>query len=341
MNFKQISLDQKPQLIDQLIKKIEHEFDYPEGEQFKIDFAPLLAPNNFNHLHLLIDDQENIIAHVGALPKLLGNERINFPVLFLGGIFVDYKYRGEGHLSNLLNHVINKYEGKVTLFLLWSDQSELYRKFNFYEFGGQIQTGFDPQIDSSIFTRSSFTDLSNEEKGELEALYNEHYKHFTTVLRDNASWHDIFSISSTNLYLWKKENRIIAYLCQNKGADLKNVIVEFAVKENYRQEFLDLIWDNTLWTSDYKPSNPMFNKLLYLSFLRVGHLPSFADFVLRYTNKEIILQEIHKDEVTFEFRGNIYHLAMQDFITGVWGPNRLEEFEHYPYPFYISGLDSI
>ena len=133
------NLEQKPSLLAETISMVESSLGYNNKNHFAVDFSPLIK-NNLQNLYIAIQDKK-VVGHIGLLPRKLKVGALQFAsVAFLGGISVHQDFRGQGIFSSLLNTVFNDWDKRVSLYMLWGNNVDLYQKFNFYLAGGIIQT---------------------------------------------------------------------------------------------------------------------------------------------------------------------------------------------------------
>ena len=201
---------------NELLKKIEENFNYPNNQSFKIDFFALFNEKNFNNLFLWIDPKTNeIVSHLGV------KERVIKDKLFfcLGGIFVDKKYRRK----NILREMISFIEKKNSNLILWSDQIELYQKLGFTPYNSIYWNN-----PSSIYKGDlqSIDQISNDELQEVKNIYQQ-YK-MPSFSRTNEHWSEICSTTSIKYQIIRELNGSPkGYILFNKGADLTEIIHEF------------------------------------------------------------------------------------------------------------------
>ncbi len=338
MNMEITTLGKRPDLYDETISLIESELDYDSSQSFKVDFFSLLQGNQ-DHLYIALKDGK-LIGHVGALEKKFEMSK-NYTCTLLGGIVTHKDFQGQGVLRSLLGHVINQYEKDTTLFILWSDLVNLYKKFGFSLAGGIIHSKQQVQETSSLFIKTKYKDLSDDEKLQVQGLYNEHKKRYFSFERSPIDWSLIEQITSSDLFLLKKD-KINAYYFQSKGQDLPGVIFELVWDQSldfnniYKQLAHEVFWlpeSEKAYFKEYEIS--------YLALMKIGNLQIFSDFVKDYTQERIIIKNIDKSNITIIFDGNEYEFTVKDFLMYLWGPNPLQEFHDFSKSFFISGLESI
>jgi hypothetical protein len=332
------TLFQNPHYENEVLSLIEKSFHYNEQNNFKIDFYPLMNEQNWNNLYLYIIDNK-VCAHVGILPQVWMVNGNRIPVLYMGGIAVDEKFRGQGLFKELFEHIF-KVHKHYALYLLWSDQVEMYNKFGFHLALEQIEIAKSQKSDSQ-FELSKLKNLSDKELNEINDLYNNFWNEkFIYSFRDLDYWKKLSFITSTELY-YKKTNSVISdYFFMNKGADLPEIIFEFASNKNLQLTEMSQfgkVWlpSMTLLNSD-TPYETQFGCLM-----KVGSENHFHNFVSAYTNGEMEFLGMNAEEVFFKFKDENLSLPIQDFLTGLMGPGVFEEFQEFHKPVFISGLDSI
>jgi predicted acetyltransferase len=153
-----ISLNEEPSFYEATLKLIERSFQYKKPNSFETDFYPLINKENHQNCFIMVDENENVLAHIGVKKKFLTLKGEKFPIAMLGGIAVDEKFRGEGHFQTLMNDVLAEKRSDVTFFLLWSDMEKLYNKFGFHLCGKQVE--YSQKTGPQTFTKTKFKDLS-------------------------------------------------------------------------------------------------------------------------------------------------------------------------------------
>ncbi len=329
------TLKNKPQLITDTLKLIESNFGYEAKFHYKEDFAPLMHESNFEHCHLSLTENDEIIGHVGVLLRKITVLESEFTIAMLGGIAVNEKFQGNGYFKELINHVIHTYVSKVCGFILWSDLHEMYKKFGFSLCGTQFILTSDTASVVDI-EKTLYSKLSIEEKNKIQSLYQEGFqKHYLTLNRTEDDWKKIELINSANLFVQRENGKIKGYFFQNKGMDLHNIIYEYGhedfVKWQHDISFLGEVWSGVI----DEEAEVQYQFL----FRPAAH---FSKFVKIYTREMINITKVDFKEDTIQLMliDEELELNMDDFLTGIFGPGRFDEVNYLP-PLFISGLDSI
>lgn len=331
-------LSERPSCFEATIKLIEKSFHYKGPNSFEIDFAPLIDKSNHHNCFIMLDETENVVAHIGVKERIIRLANQEFPIALLGGIAVDETRRGEGHFQALFQDVLAEKKSDTTFFLLWSDLEKLYNKFGFHLCGTQIEVNESPSHSSS-FEKTRFNALSNEEKEQIKLLYSTSFKNiYLSLERTNEDWALIEKISSAELFIKKTGSKIESYFFMNKGQDLPGIIYEYGTNEGMVKVIKELSSFGKVWLGkDLLPSE----NLQYQFFMSPGDLKLFTRFVEAMTGGKFVIRNINlmKQEVFFDFEEETLSLELPDFLRGVFGPGTFEEIDAPA--FFISGLDSI
>ena len=330
-------LSEKPSLFEDTLKLIEKSFHYMAPNSFQIDFAPLMDKSNHANCFIMIDENEKVMAHVGAKEHFLTLNNVKYPIILLGGIAVDESRRGEGHFQTLFQDVLAEKRSDTTFFLLWSDQEKLYSKFGFHLCGTQIEIEKEKKI--SPFLKTTFSNLNDNEKRNIKDLYNTSFaKTYLTIERSDADWKLIEQMTSADLFIRKENNIIHDYYFMNKGQDLPGIIYEYGGLKDLTLLVQEISSYGKVWLGrDLVPSE----NLQFQFFMAPGDLRIFTDFVFNLTGEKFKIRNINpmKQEVFFDYNDETLSLDLPEFLRGIFGPGIFEEIEVKP--FFLSGLDSI
>ncbi len=271
--LKILPLSKKPEYYPSLIKLIEKSFHYEKGNFFEKDFLPLVHPSNWEHCYLLFLSNENeLIGHIGVLKKELHYQNVTMPVLFLGGICIEEKYQGQGYFRSFFQDILSRYQKEVALYFLWSNESDLYKKFDFKECGRIIQTGPEEKVPGTFF-KESLKELSTSDREALIELHQETISHFIHVIRTRADWEIIFQMESVDVYIKRESNEIVAYFFKNKGQDLTGIIHEVGAKDlEVLTSTINELASQKLWlpyNSPFELAEP--ETIFFLGLVKVGN----------------------------------------------------------------------
>ncbi len=317
--MKYSNLKNSKEYVEKTINLIENAFNYTKEHSFNTDFYPLMKESNHKNCHILIDN-DVVVAHIGALTHQLKVKNKIYSFTMFGGIAVSDKYRGKGLFKKLFNEVIHKYQDQA-FYLLWSEKTQMYEKFDFYPCGQLNQ--YESNFNNSSYTQSNFKELSKDDLKQIKNLYNSENE--LRPIRKEKDWNELASITSTDLYLKKEDNIIKNYFFKNKGADLTNIIHEYG---NAREE---LTAYGSLWTPKNLNLTP-----IYLNAFLLKPGAEFKDFIFNYCQIEI--EELTENS-KFIFQKQNYEMSKAELLAGIFGPGRFEELSC---PFiFIPGVTSI
>ncbi len=346
--FALTTLSANPEYFEEVIKLIEEEFHYTEGNHFEKDFAPLVDPLNFENCYLIINQENNsVAAHLAVCPRTLIKNQCEMKIALVGGIATHKNHRGVGLFKELMNHAIKIHETNVGLFILWSDLENLYEKFSFHRTGVLIETGtrnFSASERPSGYEKTKFSQLNDKEFNAVINLYTSfNEKYFLTLKRENKDWSIIREMSSIDLYLKKNTlGDIEKYFCVNKGRDLTNIVHEVSCKNS--QEFSVLLKELEnfkLWLPETELSKFSSSNIFYTAFFRLGNEKTLDTFLQTVTNNKLKILSMSEERVTFSFEENLFGASPKDFLQYVFGPKPLEEFGPFGLSLYVPGTDSI
>lgn len=331
-------LKEKPSCFEATLKLIEDSFKYKKEFSFATDFAPLIDKTNHHNCFIYLDENENVLAHIGAKDVKITLNGKDHVITLLGGIAVDEKNRGQGIFQELFQDVLAEKRSDTSLFLLWSDMEKLYNKFGFHLCGTQIEVSKKTRTDSP-FIKSTYKELNDDEKKQIRDLYDSSFgEMYLSTKRDAESWKLIEKITSADLYIQKERGLIQSYYFQNKGQDLPDIIYEYGTKRPHVEFLEEISCYGKLWLG-----HPFLESenIQYQFFMSPGDTRLFSDFIYAYTNEVFSLRNINlmKQEAYFDFNEETLSLELPEFLRGVFGPGPFEELESKP--FFISGLDSI
>ncbi|HXH31636.1 MAG TPA: GNAT family N-acetyltransferase [Bacteriovoracaceae bacterium] len=336
-NFPKITnLKDNPEFFEKTLKLIETSFKYQPPFSFKEDFASLVESQNLQNCFILIDEAESVLAHVGAKDRTVSVNGKSFTVTMLGGISVEEKVRGAGHLQTLLQDVIAEKRDACAFFLLWSDLEKLYNKFGFYLCGNQFEVDQSSEGKTDFF-KTKFHLLTQQEQSSVARLYETSFsKTYLTLNRSRSDWENV--PPSADLYLRKATDGVTDYFFMNKGQDLPGVVYEYGGTGDVKQLIRDSSRTGKVWMGEELLAT---ENSQYQFFLSPGDLKLFTEFIREYSDSRISIRNINslKQEVFFDFSDELYSLEMEDFLRGMFGPGTFEEL--VTRPLFISGLDSI
>ena len=343
MSSGQISnLKVRPELYDQTIKLIESSFDYSKGESFQIDFFPLVEKKNAHH-NFILEEGGEVLGHVGVKTREIGNTNLKLKVALIGGVAVSEKHRGKGFLTKLLTEVFKKFDKNVGLYILWGDEINIYKKFDFYLAGGLVESieAYNPNFNNR-YTKTKFKDISIKDFNQIKRIYQEFsLKNYISFLRNDEEWETLKKIESVDLYILKSKNeKILGYFCQNKGMDLKGIVHEFGYLIDHQNEISELFHSLKTWY----PSSATIKfpgKNIYQALFRMGNVEIFNEFLGKRSHEELLISKCGKWEVKIKFKNKTLAIPKEFFFQRIFGPFPPKDLEEISCQFFFSGLDSV
>ncbi|EQC43410.1 GNAT family N-acetyltransferase [Bacteriovorax sp. Seq25_V] len=334
------TLAKSPELYKEVITLIEESFNYPSKHAFDTDFYTLMNPINHDHCHILLNDKKEVVAHIGVALKTMAKKSISTQAAFIGGIAVSKELRGKGIFKEFLTDILSRYEKSCAFFILWSEKDDMYAKFNFIEFGSVLQTGMQELTDEiNGFRKESFSKLSKEDFKRIKELYANRLEHYIHPLRSSRDWDTIASISSSSLYISRKNDRIENYFLLNKGFDLPGIIHECSFLND--EELVNAFKDYRLWLPEKHIQYIESHHEIYVGLIKINPNNLFKNFIEDIFKKDIVISSLENDIIHFSFLDKDYKTTYTEFIHMIFGPRPALELLPYSNFFYIPGLDSI
>jgi len=337
------TLKDHPEKYQETISLIEKSFNYLADHKFDVDFYPLMNKKNHHHNYLLLSKvDESVVGHIGVNLRQFQSRGNSTMTGLVGGVVLREDFQRKGIMNLFLKKVLSLHHNNVSLFLLWSDLDKFYKKFNFHQAGGIIQTS---QPNNNIFPPLDYhhkSQLSKTELLQIKKIYNLSFNNFTTLKRGEKDWQNIFNITSSKLYIKKNnENEISAYFFYEKGHDFKNIIHEFgSLKKDYLPNIKELA-NYCLWLPESQDLNYPTGTHFYGGLFKVGSSYLFSEFIHNWSQNKIAIIDISPDFIIFNFSGSEYTMTHANFLESIFGPNSIKEFKLLGLPLYISGLDSV
>lgn len=338
-NFLITTLHASPQYKEDLLKLIESEFNYPGDQSYQTDFYPLFNLDNYKNLHLIIDIKNKTpVAHIGVHFKEITYAPLSlqYEVALLGGIVTHPQHRGKGLFQKLINSIHQQYSAQLLFFILWSDLSEMYVKYEYHQLGVTQQVGTESLTLENIphhFKKVKLKELSTDQRNQIKNLYLKSNSQFLSFTRNDHDWSLIEKISSSNLYIHQEESKIIEYFFYEKGADLNDIIHEYYIID----------WPAISHLKVWKPTcDPILGqKTIYSALFKIANKSQAIEFIKNISKDQIQINSIIEPEIKFTFKHQDYRLSINDFLQGLFGPNYIPDFQHFKIPIFFSGLDSI
>jgi GNAT superfamily N-acetyltransferase len=192
-------------------------------------------------LPFIVEENDEIIAHVGIIPfELMLNEKIRH-VAAIHGICVKEVFRGKGLFKQLMREALNYIEDNFDAALLFTDKPNLYKPYHFTvlpEYDFIINACDINKIDSDL--RILSLDNANNLKI-MQDLLSDHLPISNQMSLVNET--TIFVLDNLNkkIYFSSKLNAIIIYEISNNTLYIKDILT----KKQYRlSDIVELIPEN-------------------------------------------------------------------------------------------------
>lgn len=332
-----LTLKERPDLLQSTLTLIENSFKYKAPYKFSEDFAPLIQTSNHHNCFLIVNEKDQVLAHIGVKERSLEG----FNIALLGGIAVDENFRGEGHFQTLFQHVLVEKKDEVAFFVLWSDLQKLYKKFGFYLCGSQYEVAEKPG--KKEYTQTKYHLLNDEDKVTLQHLFEASFRaHYLTPARKHSDWDEIAAIQSADLFIKRHDGGITSYFFMNKGQDLTGIIYEYGSTKDLETLINEARAYGKIWMGGKIVAS---EEEQFQFMLAPGDTKIFARFIEMMSQGTLKIRDINsiKQEVYFDFEDELLSLTVEEFLSGTLGPLYFEEWETRlsATKLFFSGLDSI
>ena len=331
------TLNQFPERSEEVLEIIHQEFNYPQEHSFHDDFYCLFNKDNFKHCHVVLINDE-IIGHIGIKLRQLGIKNIWTPVALIGGIAIKKKYQGQGLFKKVFQKILIQYASDVSLFILWSNLSNFYKKFHFYECGETIQTNNNSFNLNSFekYKKVKLSELNFSQLDQIKKLYQKDFEQKNLGLKRNPQdWQEMQSVKSCDLYIKEINDCLSAYFFVGKGKDLSGIIHEASDTAN-----IDLANFKMWLSSDHANRFPN-SEVIFTAFIKWSNLEKLNEFFKKLTSHQLKIIKMDEKEITFTFNKNNFTTHPQEFAHLLFGPGAAKEFKSIIPPFFVTGHDSV
>ena len=318
-----LTLNDKPEKLQECLELITQAFNYPPDHSYKDDFALLVEEANHSNCYFIEQDQE-VVATLFTLPRVLTYKELEIPVLFMGGISVKDANRGGGLFRSLLE-TVTLLNSNNALYLLWSDLSSLYEKFSFHEFG-LVQELVSSQ---DLSTLEKLGPANKSIKSQLQKMYLELSDSSLMPKRSDKDW-DLL-LTSPSIDFLQDSSGSVYFI--GKGHDLQGICHEHYLFDKSDQPQVPKLWN-------YNPSESATN-LRYMGFLRLGNLEVLNALIEKTSKGRLKIIEREENLIKVLFDGEPFELSDKDFIQGLWGPGKITEWLGLVPQINIMGFDSV
>ena len=290
-----------------------------------------------------------------------------FKAAAIGSVVTSPEHRNQGFSQKVLNDCIEASEQQVCDFaILWSDLYDFYRKLGFELAGTEVSM----VINSEMNSQDSSIRIMKSNKVSAEALLKVFNYHTTGTIRTVRVIIAYLQIPNSNGYTaWDKNNQLLAYAVEGKGADLTNYIHEWGgMVTHLTTLFSHIRKEKQAPITIIAPSNAQnlirtmkqFDVTVNYGFLGMIKILNYDNFfakACRYArNLGVEGFVLHKEEKQFliGYKDKIYQTEHETDITRIiFGPqseDALKGFDPetrkvldqlFPVPFWFWGWDSV
>lgn len=332
------------------------------------EYPTAITLNNIHNMSIITDENdEKIVSHAVIKPIITKTPYAIFRIGAIGSVVTAEAARNQGYSTlNLQNCLAKASAQNCDLVILWTDKFDFYRKFGFelagFEWTYQISQKRPIQNPELRFVKGVQVDP--------QAILKTFNQHTVNSVRTVDDVYKYMRIPNSNIYTaWNKQNQLMAYAVEGKGADLQNYIHEWGGQVT---SLLDLIQymiqtENKSYTVMVPAHSVNLRQKLsevadsahqgYLGMIRIQDFDSVANKVKRAFRAEgldLITLEKQHGQIVFGYGSDLYTLDNEsDLVQLLFGPLQMEQLgfmkpetqkvlsKMLPLPLWVWGWDSI
>lgn len=198
------------------------------------EYPTVLNPKDVRFSWGLYTENRRLVAHANLWPRVLRNHVTgsSMNVGLMGNVATDKAHWGRGHMSHLLEHLVEKAaQNGLDALILWSDLSEFYQKRGFsscsverrYTFGTEALGQALHSQDHGPQFRST-----NPRHADPTTLLQSRFQTQVTLDRTVAEYQEQLGTAGLNLFVARTQGAGTSpFVCMGKGCDLVHVVHEW------------------------------------------------------------------------------------------------------------------
>lgn len=216
------SIEQKE--MSKLVEFLDLELRRNNGWSITEEYPTTFTKNNCRNI-FIIEEEDQLLSHAAIRYIILKTPQAVFKIAAIGSVVTSSEHRRKGYSHKILDLCVeNARKEKADFAILWSDLHSFYEKLGFQMAGTEHSFLIDD------FLPSSETDFIYREGANIsaEALLKCYNRHTVTSARTVEDIRKYLKIPNSHVYTaWSKQNQLLAYAIEGKGADLKGYVHEW------------------------------------------------------------------------------------------------------------------
>ncbi len=335
------------------------------------EYPQVFQRRNLHNLKIVYKDDQPI-THAALKPIIIKTPLLLYKIAAIGSVVTHPSFRGQGLSSQAVEACLEEANNQdCDLAILWTDLHQHYRKYGFELAGFEEYFFIDKPLGGLIPNQAMpnqeyrFELTTQVDPSAILRLYN---KHSVTSHRTIDDIKKFLKIPKTQLYTaWDKNNQLVAYAAEGKGADLSRVIHEWGGSVTGMIGLLNWSFNKTNSPLTLMVGSQSINLISHLNSLglapHIGYLgmihilniplfgqkieralrsPDLYQFELRPLNDGQILWTVNGETLQLKTQHElIQYLFGQKPILGFSSKNLSALNKHFPLPLWIWGWDSI
>ncbi|MCB0342862.1 MAG: GNAT family N-acetyltransferase [Pseudobdellovibrionaceae bacterium] len=189
------------------------------------EYPNSLCISNQSNIRVIMDGPK-VISHAVVKYLIIKTKVGLFRVAAIGSVLTHPDYRSQGLSQKILKDCLQLAESQGCDFsILWTDLYEFYRRMDFELAGSEVSFLIDRELAAPFDTQIK---VLNSPQVQPEALLKLYGAHTVTSMRNVNDIRQFLKIPDSRIYTaWNKDNQLLAYAVEGKGADLQGYIHEW------------------------------------------------------------------------------------------------------------------
>ncbi|MBK7642604.1 MAG: GNAT family N-acetyltransferase [Planctomycetes bacterium] len=144
----------------------------------------------------------------------------------IGSVATDPRWRGQGHGASVLAEAEQELARRGALLaILWADDTDYYEKRGWRRFGWEIDFEIPSDCAASMPEPFGVRERRPEDDGQLHELYERHPERIARSAEETSA---LLSCPDMEVLVVERWGRVAGYSCLGRGADMRNVVHEWA-----------------------------------------------------------------------------------------------------------------
>jgi GNAT superfamily N-acetyltransferase len=210
-----------------------------DAKYFSIESEyPIVLSKDGSRFSYCYRHELELVAHANLWPRVVtcSVTKQRWQIGLIGNVATDERFRGQGIMSNVLEHLITvATDTNLSILILWSDLLEFYQKQGFRSFGEErryifTRESLDQGLKDQAFSDIFFTkhEIKSINDAVLDTFIDLRPKTSLTTDRTVSEFTSLLKIPNLNVYSSSDTaGKLTAFAILGKGADMESVVHEW------------------------------------------------------------------------------------------------------------------